>query len=181
MSQISEDAVGPEKSDLDAQLRRFDPDRWLSSRFIGSIEARADVVAIYAFDHELARAPKVASNALLGEMRLTWWREALAEMFEGRPVRRHPPAQALAGAVERRGLKREPLETMMDARYRDLDSAPMEEAEVLTGLATQVAWARNSPPRCWTRRQKQRWRWRAALRGRLANASTMLPSYAPPS
>ena len=37
------------------------------------------VVAIYAFDHELARAPKVASNALLGEIRLTWWREVLDE------------------------------------------------------------------------------------------------------
>jgi phytoene synthase len=124
-------------SDLDALIRRVDPDRWLSSRFIGQADARADVVTVYAFDNELARAPRVASNALLGEMRLTWWREALEEIFEGRPVRQHPTAQALAATVERRGLKRELLETLIDARYRELDPAPMNEGELLD-------WARDT-------------------------------------
>ena len=134
-----------DSGDLDALVRRVDPDRWLSSRFIGLAEARADVVALYAFDYEVARAPKVASNALLGEMRLTWWREALEEIFEGRTVRQHPAAQALARAVGRRGLKREDLETLIDARYRELDPAPMSEAEVLDwardtgGLVAQLA------------------------------------------
>ena len=134
-----------EAEDLDALLRRVDPDRWLSSRFIGDLEARADVMALYAFDHELARAPRVASNALLGEMRLTWWREAVEEIFEGRPVRHHPAAQALAKAVARRGLAREALETLIDARYRELDPAPMAEAELLDwardtgGLVAQLA------------------------------------------
>ncbi len=78
-------------------------------------------------------------------MRLTWWREGLEEIFEGRPVRQHPAAQALAAAVERRGLQREPLETMIDARYRELDPAPMSEGEALDwardtgGLAAQLA------------------------------------------
>src|SRR6516165_2835983 len=91
--------------DLDALVQRVDPDRWLSSRFVADPVERADVVAIYAYDHELARAPRVASNSLLGEIRLTWWREALDEIFEGRPVRRHPTAQALAAAVGRRRLE----------------------------------------------------------------------------
>ncbi len=128
--------------DLDDLIRRVDPDRWLSSRFISDERARADVIAIYAYDHELARAPKVASNALLGEIRLTWWREMLDEAFEGRPVRAHPTAQALAGAIERRGLGREPLEAMIDARYRELDATPMEAAEALDwarGTAGQAA------------------------------------------
>lgn len=146
MTQMSEpDAPSAENGDLDGMIRRVDPDRWLSSRFIGHGEARADVVAIYAFDNELARAPKVASNPLLGEMRLTWWREALDEIFEGRPVRHHPAAQALARAVERRGLARANLETLIDARYRELDPEPMSEADVLDwardtgGLAAQLA------------------------------------------
>src|SRR6516165_2591981 len=115
--------------DLDALVRRVDPDRWLSSRFVADADRRADVIAVYAYDHELARAPRVASNPLLGEIRLTWWREVLDEIFEGRPVRRHPTAQALAGAVRRRGLQREPLEAMVEARYRELDAAPLSEAE----------------------------------------------------
>lgn len=143
MPQMSEPNV--ETGDLDAQIRRIDPDRWLSSRFIGAVDARADVVALYAFDNELARAPKVASNGLLGEMRLTWWREALDEIFEGRPVRHHPAAQALAQAVARRGLARADLETLIDARYRELDPEPMTEADVLDwardtgGMAAQLA------------------------------------------
>ena len=106
-------------ADLDDQARRLDPERWLSSRFIADPAARADVMAVYAFDYELARAPKVASNALMGEIRLTWWREVLDEVFEGRPVRQHPTAQALAAAIGRHGLPRGPLEAMIDARYRD--------------------------------------------------------------
>lgn len=123
--------------DLDALIRRVDPDRWLSSRFVADEAARADVIAIYAYDHELARAPRVASNALLGEIRLTWWREVLDEIFEGRHVRHHPAAQALAAAVARRNLPREPLEAMIDARYRELDPLPMSEADTLD-------WARDT-------------------------------------
>ncbi|WP_293902846.1 squalene/phytoene synthase family protein [Phenylobacterium sp.] len=126
--------------DLDDLIRRVDPDRWLSSRFIDDPAARADVIAIYAYDHELARAPKVASNALLGEIRLTWWREMLDEAYEGRPVRHHPTAQALARVISSRGLPREPLEAMIDARYRELDAAPMSGAEAL-------AWARGTAGR----------------------------------
>jgi phytoene synthase len=143
MPRIDEPTV--ESEDLEDMVRRVDPDRWLSSRFIGDAAARADVIAIYAFDHELARAPKVASNALLGEIRLTWWREALDEIYENRPVRAHPGAQALARSVEHHGLPRDLLETMIDARYRELDATPMSEAELLdwardtAGRAAQVA------------------------------------------
>ena len=92
--------------DLDALVRRVDPDRWLASRFIADSQARADVVALYAFDHELERVAKVTSQPLVGEMRLTWWADAIAEMFEGRAVRRHPVALALAEAVARHSLPR---------------------------------------------------------------------------
>jgi phytoene synthase len=140
------DAAKLDGSDLDALVRRADPDRWLSSRFIADASMRADVVALYAFDHELARAPKVASNALLGEIRLTWWREVLDEIEAGGAVRRQPTAQALAEAVWRRNLSRAPLEAMIDARYRELDPSPMSAEETLqwagdTGGAAAVCAA----------------------------------------
>ena len=118
-------------NDLDAIVARADPDRWLASRFVADGEARADLIALYAFNNEIARAPAVASQPLIGEMRLAWWREALEEMSEGRPVRRHPVAQALAEAVRRRGLPREGLDALVDARLRDLDPGPLnpDEAE----------------------------------------------------
>lgn len=114
----------------------MDPDRWLSSRFVADVSARADVVALYAFDYELSRALKVTSNPLLAEVRLTWWREMLDEAFEERPVRQHPVAQALAQAIARRKLARGPLEAMIDGRYREMDPTPMTELEALD-------WARD--------------------------------------
>ncbi len=116
--------------DLDAQVRRADPDRWLASRFIADAKARADVIALYAFNNELARAAEVASQPLIGEMRLAWWREALEEMFEGRKVRGHPVAAALARAIGRRGLSREDLDALVDGRLRDLDGWPLRPDEV---------------------------------------------------
>ena len=142
---MDEPSAPENPGDLDALVRRVDPDRWISSRFIADAQARADVVALYAFDHELARAPKVASNPLIGEIRLTWWREVLDEVFEHRPVRRHPTAEALADVVRRRGLERAPLEALIDARYRELDPLPMDEKDALAwardtgGLAAEIA------------------------------------------
>ena len=146
-----------ETDDLDESLRRTDPDRWLASRFIADPRMRADVVALYGYDNELGRAPRVASNPLLGEIRLTWWREALDEIFEDRRVRSHPVALALARAARERGLERAPLEAMIDARYRELDPSPLARSEArrlaegaagaAASLAAQVLGARTEAAR----------------------------------
>lgn len=120
------DAAGPPLAeaplgDIDALTRRVDPDRWLSSRYVADPERRADLIALYAYDHEITRAPRVVSTPLLGEIRLAWWRETLDEIYAGGRVRRHPAADALALAVRRRALPREFLETPLDARYDDLE------------------------------------------------------------
>jgi phytoene synthase len=120
--------------DLDGLIRRVDPDRWLTSRFIAEPTARADVVALYAYDHELARARRVASTPLLAEIRLAWWREALDEIFAKGPVRRHPVAEALGAAVRRHALPLQPLEAMIDAQLAALESPPTDEAAA-------IAWA----------------------------------------
>jgi phytoene/squalene synthetase len=70
---------------LDDLVRRVDPDRWLAARFIGDAAARADVIALYGLNYELARVAGGVSNALMGEIRLTWWREAMEEVAAGKP------------------------------------------------------------------------------------------------
>jgi len=123
-----------DEADLDGLIGRVDPDRWLTSRFIADPQARGDVLALYAFDHELARARRAASTPLMAEIRLTWWREALDEIFNARPVRRHPTAQALGAAVARHGLSRAPLESMIDGQIESLESPALE-------LEAAVRWA----------------------------------------
>ncbi|WP_333806483.1 squalene/phytoene synthase family protein [Phenylobacterium sp.] len=117
--------------DIEAGLSRTDPDRWLSSRFAPGPTVRRALVALYAFDNELGRAPRAASNPLVAEMRLAWWREVLEEIASGRAVRRHPVALALADAVRAYGLDLMLLEGLVDARLRELEPRPMTLAEAL--------------------------------------------------
>lgn len=113
---------------LDDLVRRVDPDRWLASRFIVDLEARADIVALYAFNYELARVAGGVSNALMGEIRLTWWREAMEEIAAGGVPRQHPTVQAIAGAR----LDPLALAALAEARFADLDAGPpADEAAVL--------------------------------------------------
>ena len=135
VSQSGATAYAPamsEPDDIEDGVRKGDPDRWLASRFIADAAARADVLALYAFDHVLARVPAMVSEPLMGEIRLTWWSEALDEIYAGGPVRSHPVSLALAQAVRRRALDRAPLDDLIAARMTDLDARPFEgEAEAL--------------------------------------------------
>ncbi len=129
------------KDDLDAQVRKADPDRWLSSRFIADPDLRADVIAVYALDAELAGVSRRTTQPMLGEIRLAWWREALEELAQGSGPREHPVLSALAQAHRRSRLPLEPLLQLVEARGRDLDPNPLTtEAEALA-YADQTAGA----------------------------------------
>jgi phytoene synthase len=81
----------------------------------------------------------MTSNLLMAEIRLTWWREVLDQIYSGQPVRLHPTAQAVAAAVQRRRLPREPLEGALDGRLfaleGDRELGEIEAAEALTEAA----------------------------------------------
>ena len=77
----------------------------------------------------------------MAEIRLTWWSEAIAEIFEGRAVRRHPVTLALAEAVRRRDLTRAGLDGLVDDRFPLIES-PAHASEAtearLMALVIQV-------------------------------------------
>ena len=127
--------------DLEDTVRRADPDQWLASRFIADQAARADVIALYAFDHVLARVPFQISEPLMGEIRLTWWREALDEIYGAGPVRAHPVALGLADAVHRRNLARAPLDSLVEARFGDIAPEPFANTEGALIYADQTSGA----------------------------------------
>jgi phytoene synthase len=131
----------PPSEDLEDAVRRSDPERWLASRFIADLGRRADVMALYAFDHVLARVPHQVTEPLMGEIRLTWWSEALDEIYGSRPVRAHPAALALADAVRRRALNRSPLDSLIEARFGDLGAEPFTGAEAAAIYADQTSGA----------------------------------------
>ena len=133
--------------DLDASVRRHDPDRWLASRFIADEADRADVIALYALHHEIARVAGAVTNALMGEIRLTWWAEAIAEIYEGKPVRKHPVTLALARAIGRHGLPRDLFDAMIEARFPELDGGPVDPDKSEAALMALAATVLGAPDR----------------------------------
>jgi len=127
--------VAADLEDLDDLVRRHDPDRWLATRFIGEPQARADVIALYAFDHELSKIAQVTNEPMMAEIRLTWWSEVIAEIFEGRPVRRHPVTLALADVIVRHKLPRELIDAMIEPRF---ENAGSRQAGPMMRLAVYV-------------------------------------------
>jgi phytoene synthase len=124
---------------LDAELRRADPDRWLSSRFVVDPAARADLVALYAFDAEMARIPTLVTEPLIGEIRFAWWREGLDEIAAGGAVRTHPILQALTRAAPR--LEIAPLQGVIAARSLALYPEPVADAAELLARVDATAGA----------------------------------------
>ncbi len=77
----------------------------------------------------------------MAEIRLAWWSEALDEMFEGRAVRAHPVARALAIAVQRGGLERSTLDRLIRAREQDAHKAPFTDEGALFAYLDDVCGA----------------------------------------
>ena len=106
-----------------AAARRFDADRYLAALFAAA-ECRPGLFALYAFNVEIAKVREVVSEPALGRMRLQWWRDAVAAIYRDAPPR-HAVVDALALAVRRHRLPREPLDRAIDGRELDLrDAAP---------------------------------------------------------
>src|SRR5438105_5285090 len=95
-------------------LRRHDRDRYLCTLFAPA-DRRAALIALYAFNYEIAKTRDVVSEPLLGQTRLQWWREALDAVYSGGPVREHEVMTPLAAAIRRHDLGRAHFDTMIAA------------------------------------------------------------------
>lgn len=121
------------------QVRRFDRDRYLAALFARS-GPRADLLALYAFNLELAKIREVVREPMMGLIRLQWWRDCIADIHGGK-VRRHQVAQPLAAAVARHGLPRESFDRLIDAREADMDVAAPADLAALVAYAGSTGGA----------------------------------------
>lgn len=112
-----------------ARVREGDRDRYLALLF-SPAHQRGDLAVIAAFNLELARAVSEISEPTLSLIRLQWWREAIEEIGNGGPVRRHPVAEALQAATRGRQLSTVRMLAMIGAREEEIDipGAPSEAA-----------------------------------------------------
>jgi 15-cis-phytoene synthase len=126
-------------SHCEAVVRAADKDRFLAALFAPS-DLRRHLHALYAFNVEIARVREAAREVLPGEIRLQWWRDALAGEARGE-ANANPVAAALLDTVTQCHLPREPLLGLIDAHGFDLYDEPMAKLADLDayGRATEGA------------------------------------------
>jgi len=109
------DSISP----LAADLRAHDPDRYTASLFAPPF-SRDALIALYAFDHELARLPKIVREPMAGLIRLQWWQDII-DRIDDNQTTHHPVVQGLHRALTKGGLDAVHLKRAIDGRRRPFE------------------------------------------------------------
>ncbi|WP_299280605.1 squalene/phytoene synthase family protein [uncultured Tateyamaria sp.] len=117
-------------------VEQGDPDRFRTV-MAAPVAARAMLFPIYAMNVEVSRAPWVTQEAMIAEMRLQWWRDALEEIARGRAVRKHEVTTPLAGVIGPEQAKM--LDESVTARRWDIYPEPFEDEAHMDAYIDQTA------------------------------------------
>ena len=122
-----------------ALIERGDPDRFAALMAAPQL-ARASLLPLFALNLEVARAPWVTSEPMIAEMRLQWWRDALAET---RP-RAHEVAGPLHALIAAKALPADTLDRLIAARrwdiYHDAHSDEAALDDYIDATAGGLMW-----------------------------------------
>jgi phytoene synthase len=116
-----------------ALVEAGDPERFLTA-MAAPIDVRDGMFVLYALNLEVAKAPFVTKEPMIAEMRLQFWRDAVADAVAGKAVRAHEVAAPLAELIASAALDPEMLDQMIAARRFDI--YPNDESQV--GFDLQV-------------------------------------------
>ena len=115
--------LGEPGSSLAALVRRHDRDRYQTALFAPPARREA-LLALYAFNYEIARIRETVTQPMLGQIRLQWWREVLDAAYTAAAPRNHPVAIALTAAVREFALTRKLFDRLVESREHDLADEP---------------------------------------------------------
>lgn len=117
------------------EVRLRDHDRFLTLLFAPMPE-RLSLIALYAFNLEIARVAETVTEPMMGHIRLQWWRETLEGLPKGE-TRGHAAAIALSESHLDAGR----LQSLIDARERDLSEDVFEDLAALDDYAAKTSAA----------------------------------------
>lgn len=106
-----------------ASARINAPDHYYAALFAPP-KLREDLIAIAAFDGEIARIAPLVSDAALGEIRIAWWRDALLGSEREQGLSGNPVLDQFSDAMRRHKLSRDDLETYFNAHTEALFADP---------------------------------------------------------
>lgn len=148
------------------QVRRFDRERFTAALFAPP-PGRERLMALYAFNLELARVRDSVREPMAGLIRLQWWRDVLAGS-RGDEAARHPVAAPLLAVMTQCDIPASALEMTLAGREKDLEAIPFatdtdranyafETAGLLHEVAVMALGARDEASRAAARFVGQAW------------------------
>ena len=105
-----------------------DPARFRAA-MAAPLALREKLFVLFAFNVEVARAPWVTAEAMIAEMRLQWWHDALGEIAAGGAVRRHEVVTPLADILSPEQALA--LQSLVEARRWDIYPDVFEDEAAL--------------------------------------------------
>src|SRR5438034_284615 len=117
-------------------VRAADRDRYLSVLYAPEAK-RPALFALYAFNAEIAAIRDRIREPMPGEIRLQWWRDAVASG----DAQGHPLAGEFLAAIRDHELPRKPFDDYLEARIFDLYDDPMPGRAELEGYCGETASA----------------------------------------
>ena len=120
----------------EALVREADKDRFLATLFAPQ-RCRRQLYALYAFNVEITLVRERVHEPMPGELRLQWWRDALAG--GAGPARAHPIAAAFIDTVVRARLPVQSAVDLIDARGFDIYDEAMATLADLETYARRTA------------------------------------------
>jgi phytoene synthase len=118
---MAESAETDDVAYVTALVREHDRPRYYATLFAPAA-SRADLFALYGFAAEVARVPGQVREAQLGEIRLRWLQDSLADAVGSEGTAQTPVLRAIAAAIRRHRLPLPPFEALIEARSADLYS-----------------------------------------------------------
>ena len=119
------------------QVRNHDFTRYAGTLFVEP-ERRRALLALYAFNAEIARIREQVSQPLPGEIRLQWWTDMLTGAGHG-GIEGNPVAAELLLAIRTHHLPVERLSRLIDEHQFDLYNDPMPTMAALEGYINDTA------------------------------------------
>ena len=115
-------------------VQRGDPDRF-AAVMAAPTAARARLFPLYAFNLEVARAPWVSKEPMIGEMRLQWWRDVVAEPAP----RAHEVAGPFHALIQEAALPLGVIDRLIEARIHDVYGEPFADGAAFDAYLDDTA------------------------------------------
>lgn len=127
------DSSAPLPATVRDSARESEPDRYLAA-LLAPAALTSDLMILAGLGAELARIPAQIREPMMGEIRLQWWRDAIAGAARGE-ASGQATADAVGGLLARCGIEVSRLDPLLDACLVDIGRELLaDDAALLTHL-----------------------------------------------